>query len=355
MPQSRPSTYHSPQSLRSVSDLVDAGLVAPGQAEALSQVARNYATAIPAGLARLIDRTDPNDPIALQFVPSAQELVRTKDELSDPIGDAAKSPMRGLVHRYPDRVLLKPVLVCPVYCRFCFRREHVGDADGTMSDQDIEAALDYVGRAPQVREVILTGGDPLILTPKRVQRLGMGIQAISHVDIIRWHTRIPIAAPERITAEMIQALTHPFDGGKAVWLSIHCNHPRELTTQALQAIGSLRRAGIALISQTVLLRGVNDSVAVLEDLFRALVRIGVKPYYLHHPDLAPGTSHFRLKVSEGQDLVRSLRGRLTGIAQPTYVLDIPGGAGKSPLGGSYWDDTQCLIEDWQGNRHDYPG
>ena len=353
MSSSRPSTYHSPKTLRSVSDLIEAGLATGSEADSLRQVAARYATAIPPALAGLIDRSDPGDPIARQFVPTPDELTQTPDERADPIGDDCKSPLPGLVHRYPDRVLLKPLLVCPVYCRFCFRRESVGDADATLSQDQIDAALDYVARAPQVREVILTGGDPLMLTADRIDRLGRAIGRIPHVEIVRWHSRVPVAAPERITPAMAEALALPYAMGKAAWLSIHANHPRELSPAAVDAIGRLRRAGLALVSQTVLLKGVNDDPAVLEELFRALIRVGVKPYYLHHPDLAPGTGHFRVSIAQGRAIQRALRGRLTGIAQPTYVLDIPGGAGKSPLAAEYWDERQGLIEDWQGNRHPY--
>ena len=355
MSSSHPIPYHSPKTLRSVSDLVESGLVSPDQAEGVAQVSARYTIAVPPALVDLIDRSNPDDPIARQFVPSVQELVQGQGELVDPIGDDAKSPMRGLVHRYPDRVLLKPVLVCPVYCRFCFRRESVGDADGTLSDQEIDAALDYVANAPQVREIILTGGDPLMLNPDRIERLGRAISRIPHVEIVRWHSRVPIAAPQRITPALVAALSLPDQAAKAVWVSIHTNHAKEHTPDTRQAIGLLRRAGLSLISQTVLLKGVNDSACILEDLFRALVRQGVKPYYLHHPDLAPGTGHFRLSIAEGREIMRALRGRLTGIAQPTYVLDIPGGAGKSPLGSEYWDEEQGQIEDWQGNKHIYNG
>ena len=350
---SRPSTYHSPKTLRSLSDLIEAELIPPGRAPALQAVVDRYQTAITPVLADLIDRTDAADPIARQFVPTQAELETTPDELSDPIGDDVKSPLPGLVHRYPDRVLLKPLLVCPVYCRFCFRRDSVGSADGTMSPDQIQAAVEYIAAHPKVREVILTGGDPLMLHPEQIRHLSHSLSGLANVEVIRWHSRVPIAAPQRITAELAALLAQPFDRDKAVWVSVHCNHPRELGEPARQAIAHLRRAGLALVSQTVLLKGVNDQAQILETLFRDLVRLGVKPYYLHHADMAPGTGHFRLSIRQGQDLVRQLRGRLTGIAQPTYVLDIPGGAGKSPLNGDYWDADHGQIVDWQGNAHTY--
>ena len=350
---SRPLPYHTAKTLRSVSDLVEAGLVRPEQAERLDKVAERYGIAIPSMLAALIDPSDPNDPIARQFVPSARELIQTADELTDPIGDDAHSPLPGVVHRYPDRVLLKPVLVCPVYCRFCFRREQVGDADATLSENALDAALDYIADAPQVREVILTGGDPLMLGAERIAKLSSALASIPHLDVVRWHSRIPVADPERITPALVRALAVPFETGKAAWLSVHVNHPRELAAAAVEAIGRLRQGGLTLVAQTVLLNGVNDQAPILEALFRSLVRLGVKPYYLHHPDLAPGTGHFRLKIAQGQALVRALKGRLSGIAQPTYVLDIPGGAGKSALGPDCWDAVDGTITDWRGIAHDY--
>lgn len=317
----------------------------------MQAVEDRYAVAVPPIMADLLAGRDAQDPLARQFIPSAQELIQTEDERLDPIGDDAHSPLPGLVHRYPDRVLLKPILVCPVYCRFCFRREVVGDAEATVSGGDLDRALAYIAERPTIREVILTGGDPLMLTPERVARLTHGLAAIAHIDVIRWHSRVPVVAPERITDAMVQALGAC---DRAIWVSVHANHPDELTAAAAAAIRRLAKAGIALVSQTVLLRGVNDDPAVLEALFRRLIRLGVKPYYLHHPDLAPGTGHFRLPIAEGQKIVAELRGRLSGLAQPTYVLDIPGGAGKSPLTPAYWDDETGQIRDWRGQGHDYP-
>jgi lysine 2,3-aminomutase len=296
--------------------------------------------------------TDPADPIAAQFVPDPAELDMRDEENGDPIGDAPMSPVPGLVHRYPDRVLLMPTHVCASYCRFCFRREMIGPGkENALSPADFDRAIAYVASHPQIWEVILTGGDPLMLTPERVARLTQGLAAIAHIDVIRWHSRVPVVAPERITDAMVQALSAC---DRAVWVSVHANHPDELTAASAAAIRRLAKAGIALVSQTVLLRGVNDAPAVLDALFRRLIRLGVKPYYLHHPDLAPGTGHFRLSIADGQKIVAELRGRLSGLAQPTYVLDIPGGAGKSPLTPAYWDAETGRIRDWRGQGHDYP-
>jgi len=334
--------------LRSPAALIAAGLAPPAAVETLAAVAERFAVAVPPALAALIDPADPADPIARQFIPSALELAVAPEELADPIGDDAFSPLKGVVHRYPDRVLLKPVLVCPVYCRFCFRREQVGE--GALSPAETLAALSYVAARPELREVILTGGDPLMLAPRRLAALMRGIGAIPHVELVRVHTRLPIAAPERVTPALARALKA---SGRATWLAVHVNHPRELSVAATAALGRLADAGLPLLSQTVLLKGVNDDAATLEALFRALIRHRVRPYYLHHPDRARGTAHFRPSLAEGRALMRALRGRLSGIAQPTYVLDIPGGAGKVPVGPDYWDETAGQVADRDGNRHRY--
>ena len=317
----------------------------------MAAVALRYRVAITPAVAALVDRADPADPIARQFVPSPAELEARPEERGDPIGDEAYSAVRGVVHRYPDRVLLKPLLVCPVYCRFCFRREAVGDAAGTLTPEDLERALAYVAARPEIREVIVTGGDPLMLPAARLADLTRRICAIPHVELLRWHTRVPIADPARVTDAVARALRPA--GAVAVWVSVHANHPRELSPEARAALARLADRGLPLLAQTVLLRGVNDDPLVLEALFRALVRCRVKPYYLHHPDLARGTGHFRLTPDEGRAIVKSLRGRLSGIAQPTYVLDIPGGAGKVPIGPDYWDAATGTVEDWRGERHEY--
>lgn len=342
------------RSLRTPADLIGAGLAAPEQRGALEQVAARTAIALTPALVDLIDPADPRDPVARQFVPSAAELETAPEERADPIGDEAYSPVKGIVHRYPDRVLLKPIMVCPVYCRFCFRREAVGDADGTLSAAELDEALAYVSGRPEVREIIVTGGDPLMLPPNRLAELVARVGRIRHVEVLRFHSRIPVAEPERITPVLAGALRPAAESDLAVWVSVHVNHARELSPAARQGLRRLAEAGLPLVSQTVLLRGVNDSAEVLEELFRALVRNRVRPYYLHHPDLARGTGHFRLSIAEGQAIMRALRGRLTGIAQPTYVLDIPGGAGKVPLMPEFWDEARGEVIDWQGRRHRYP-
>lgn len=319
--------------LRTADDLIAAGLAPAAERAVLDAVGARYAVAVTPELVAAMDRTAASDPIARQFVPDVAELRTDPQELVDPIGDDAHSPVPGIVHRYPDRVLLKLVGVCAVYCRFCFRREMVGPgAETALTPDMLERALGYVAAHPEVWEVILTGGDPFMVSPRRMADVVGRLAAIPHVKVVRFHTRVPIAAPERVSEEMVRALKAP---GVAAYVAVHVNHARELGDAATAALGRLADAGIPLLSQTVLLKGVNDRVETLDALFRALVERRVKPYYLHHPDLAPGTGHFRLSIPEGQALVRALRGRLSGIAQPTYVLDIPGGAGKVPLTPGY--------------------
>jgi lysine 2,3-aminomutase len=313
----------------------------------LAEVARRYAVAITPASAALIDPDDPDDPIALQFRPDARELITAPDELADPIGDAAHSPLAGIVHRYPDRVLLLPTLVCASYCRFCFRREQVGPGKArALSPAQLDAAIAYIADHPEVWEVILTGGDPLVLSARRIQALMTRLGAIDHVKIIRLHSRVPAVAPERITPALIRALKA---ARKPVYLALHANHPREMTAGARAACARLIDAGIVMLSQTVLLRGVNDSAETLAALMRAFVETRIRPYYLHHGDPAPGTSHLRLSLAEGQALVKTLRGHISGLCQPTFIFDIPGGHGKVPAGPVWLGEE--VVEDPFGGVH----
>jgi lysine 2,3-aminomutase len=340
------------QTLRSLEALERDGLVESDPR--LAEAARAMAIAITPEMANLIDRTDAGDPIARQFVPSVRETEIAPEELSDPIGDEARSPVKGIVHRYPDRVLLKPLHVCPVYCRFCFRREKVGPGGEALSPAELAAALAYIRERPEIWEVILTGGDPLMMAPRRLGELIAALDAIEHVGVIRIHSRVPIVDPSRITGELLAAIT---PRRATLWIGVHCNHPRELSPAARAALAMLADAGIPLIGQTVLLAGVNDDVETLDQLMRALVSARVKPYYLHHPDLVRGTSHFRVSIERGQELMRALRGRLSGLAQPTYVLDVPGGHGKVPIGPAYLGDDPDAVQvrDAFGETHRYPG
>ncbi|MDR6873823.1 lysine 2,3-aminomutase [Bosea sp. BE125] len=345
---------HTP--MRSIDALIAQGLVAPEKRDGLDAVARRYAVSVTPAMAALIDPADPADPIARQFVPDAAELVTLPQELADPIGDEAHSPVEGVVHRYPDRALLKLVHACPVYCRFCFRREMVGPGGDALTGEKLDAALAYLASRPDIWEVIMTGGDPLILSARRVREIAARLAGIAHIKVARWHTRVPMVQPERVTADYARALRV---SGKASYIAVHANHPREFTDAARTALARLNEAGHVLISQSVLLKGVNADVETLGALMRAFVENRVKPYYLHHPDLAPGTAQFRLSLEEGQALVKSLRGHLSGLCQPTYILDIPGGAGKIPVGPAFLSGcetpgAEAFAEDRHGELHRYP-
>ena len=325
--------------LTPVDHLLQAGLAEPAQRDALEAVGRRYAIAVTPTLQALIDH--PRDPVGRQFVPDPAELLTAPHERHDPIGDDRLSPVPGIVHRYADRVLLKPLLICPVYCRFCFRREHVGPGGGVLGEAALQTALDWLGAHQEVGEVIITGGDPLMLSPRRLTRIVRALDAMAHVHTIRLHSRVPLADPARIDTALLDSL----EAETPLWLVVHANAAPEFTPEARAALDRLRRRGIPLLGQSVLLAGVNDSVARLEALLRAMLAARVKPYYLHQLDATPGTSHFHVPVARGQALLRALRGRVTGLAWPTYVLDVPGGHGKVPIGPGYLDGLAVIDPD----------
>jgi lysine 2,3-aminomutase len=343
------------RALRTIADLHDAKLLDRTRAPDLERVADRYAVAVTPAMAALIDTSDATDPIARQFIPDIRELEPTPGEDADPIGDKRHSPVEGLVHRYRDRVL-KIVHVCPVYCRFCFRREMVGPGrEPGLSPHEVDAAIAYIAAHTEISEVILTGGDPFVLTARRAADLTQRLAAIAHVKVLRWHTRVPVVDPERVTPDFVAALKTP---NAATYVALHANHAREFTPAALEACARIVDAGIPMLSQTVLLKGINDDAETLADLMRAFVENRIKPYYLHHADMAPGTSHFRTTIEHGQHLMRELRHRVSGIALPSYVLDIPGGHAKANLETCdverTADGTQRVRDD-EGAWHDYSG
>ncbi|MGH1418306.1 MAG: lysine-2,3-aminomutase-like protein [Hyphomicrobiaceae bacterium] len=346
--------------IKTVEELIDRGFVKPDTKDTLELVSSRYSVAITPAIADLIDPTDPADPIALQFVPQARETHHQPSENADPISDEKMTKTPGLVHRYRDRVLLKLVDICPVYCRFCFRREMVGPKpdqhpQGQLSEADLMSAMSYISNHKDVWEVIITGGDPFVLAPRRIQDVVERINAIDHVKVVRWHTRVPCVAPNLITEQLIDALK---SSNKTNYVALHANHVRELTDGAREACQCLIDRGIPMVSQTVLLRGINDNSTTLAELMRAFVETGIKPYYLHHADLAPGTSHFRTTIAEGQAIMQELRETLSGLAQPTYVLDVPGGSGKVPAHAAHVEakpnnPNSYGIKDAKGGQHEY--
>jgi len=338
--------------LRSVQALAREGLLDPKVVAELAPVEARYAVAVTAHIAEGI--SGGSEALRRQFVPTRAELRLVDGERADPIGDDVHEVVPGVVHRYPDRVLLKPVHVCPVYCRFCFRRESVGPKGLSLDTGQLDRAVAWIAAQDGIFEVILTGGDPLVLSPSRLGALVARLSAIPHVGVVRVHTRVPVVAPQRVTPDLVSALQAD---GAATWVAVHTNHPDELTPPARSALARLVDAGLPLVSQTVLLKGINDDVDTLTTLFRQLVRCRVKPYYLHHGDLAPGTAHLRTSLERGRALVARLRGRLSGLCQPTYVLDIPGGHGKVPAAAAWVESAGeggWTVRDWQGQVHAYP-
>ncbi|CAK7193309.1 L-lysine 2,3-aminomutase [Commensalibacter sp. Nvir] len=334
------------KTLRTIQDLIKADLIDSQDIKKMSQLKKKYAIAIPSEVAELIHSRE--DPIGLQYIPHISELVTHTREISDPIGDESLSPIRGIVHRYPDRALLKPILMCPVYCRFCFRREHVGLKDGVLNDHDLSQAIEWIKTHENIEEIILSGGDPLLLSPRRLKFIIAELSRIDHIKIIRIHTRMPFSTPSKITASLIDALSTD----KALWVVVHANHPLEFTEKAFHAVQHFTKAGIPMLSQSVLLKNVNDDATVLETLFKKFLTWKIKPYYLHQLDHAPGTYRFYVPIEQGQKILRTLRGRITGLAWPTYVLDIPGGYGKVPIGPIYYhnDEPDTVLDPSQRKR-----
>jgi len=290
--------------------------------------------------------------LAKQVIPSADEAFFEPQELSDPIGDEAFSPVPGLTHRYRDRALVKITYQCAMYCRFCFRRHKVSHAEENLSFEALQKAYEYIESHPEIREVIFTGGDPLVLTDARLEEHISRVESIPHIDTIRFHTRIPSALPERITEALCERLGN---SSKMVWMVVHINSAAELNAHTLSALKQLRRAGVGLCSQSVLLKGVNDAPERLLELFGGLYRAGVLPYYLHYPDLAKGTNHFRIPLERAIALVEELAGQLPGPALPRLVVDIPGGLGKISVSSEnvrqvsphLWEFRSPLNKQWK--------
>jgi lysine 2,3-aminomutase len=303
--------------------------------ERIREVLANMRLSITPHTLRLIDFDDPNDPILLMAIPQERELAFSPEEIVDPIGDDAKSPVPFLTHRYPDRVLVYATFFCAQYCRFCFRRAKTGEANPGPTKEDVDRIVQYLSEHPAVEEVILSGGDPLTLTDGQIEEWLRRLRDVPTVRRIRIHTRTVVNLPSRITENLVAVLRRYMDATHPIYVVTHFNHPREIAPENVEAVARLVDAGIVVRNQGPLLKGVNDDSAVLEELLRKLVDIRVVPYYLHQLDLAQGTNHFRVPMERGIELMRSLQGKLTGIAIPRYVLDIPGGKGKVPLSHAF--------------------
>lgn len=279
----------------------------------------------------LIDSKNPNDPVRMQAIPKIMESHISQEDMPDPLHEDADAPVPGMTHRYPDRVLLLLTDQCAMYCRHCTRRRKAGETDSPMPKDNVEKAIDYIRQHKEIRDVILSGGDPLTLGDERLDEVLGKLNKIKHIDIVRIGTRIPVVLPQRLTDSLIKVLTKY----KFVWLNTHFNHPQELTKEACSALAKLAEAGIVLGNQSVLLKGINDQVDVMKQLVHKLVKNRVRPYYIYQCDLSEGIAHFRTPVSKGIEIMESLRGHTSGLCIPTYVVDAPGGGGKIPVMPNY--------------------
>ncbi|MEA5048504.1 MAG: KamA family radical SAM protein [Eubacteriales bacterium] len=303
--------------------------------------------------ASLIDPNDPDDPIRKQSVPSILETRPDANDLADPLGETEDSPVPYVVHRYPDRVLLLVTMQCSMYCRHCTRRRVVGEEDRPISEDALQKAVSYIRMHGEIRDVLISGGDPLTMSTAKLEHIIASLRAIEHVEIIRIGTRVPVVMPMRITAELTDMLKkyHP------IWINTHFNHPKELTPDAARACAAIVDAGIPLGNQTVLLRGINDNAETMKRLLLGLVKMRVRPYYLYQCDLSCGIGHFRTRVEVGIAIMHQLTGNISGYALPKYVIDAPGGGGKIPVGYEYVikkDDQEVVLENYKGIRYRYP-
>jgi lysine 2,3-aminomutase len=301
----------------------------------------------------LIDPLNPEQPIRRAMIPTVYELRKCPGEADDPLGEEHQSPVPGMVHRYPDRVLLLATDFCSAYCRYCTRSRVVGHGDLTPSTQRLQAAFDYIARHPQIRDVVISGGDPLTLGDERIEWILKSLRAIRHVEVIRLGTKIPAVLPQRITPQLVRMLRryHP------LWMSLHFMHPDECCFETVKACNMLADAGMPLGSQTVLLKGINDSVATMRLLVQRLMKMRVRPYYLYQCDPISGSAHFRTPVAKGIEIIQGLRGFVSGYAVPQYVIDAPGGGGKVPLMANAVvgrDGDDLILRNYEGRDYRYP-
>jgi len=325
----------------------------PEEKEGCVFASQKLALAITPYFFNLIDRQDPNCPIRRQVIPRRDEMIVSQEEMLDSLGEDAHSPVAGLVHRYPDRVLFLVTDRCAAYCRYCTRSRLVSNAQDYNFHPEHERALRYIEAHPEVRDVLLSGGDPLLLSDRKLDHLLGRLRAIPHVEFIRIGSRIPVFLPQRITPELCDV----FRRHGPIWMSIHVNHPRECTRELMGACERLAMAGVPLGNQSVLLRGVNDDAEVMKALVHRLLRMRVRPYYLYQMDLITGGSHFKVDVRKGIEIIRALRGHTTGYAVPQYVIDAPGGGGKVPINPDYIEsinDDEVVFKNYEGRIFRYP-
>jgi lysine 2,3-aminomutase len=303
--------------------------------------------------ASLIDPNDPNDPIKMQSVPSIAELYDNENDMEDPLNEEGDSPVPNIVHRYPDRVLFLITLRCSMYCRHCTRRRVVGEKDGIITENELKVALNYIKKHTEIRDVLISGGDPFILGTSKLEHIISSIREISHVDVIRIGTRVPVVMPMRITDELMDMLKKY----QPIWINTHFNHIKELTPEAEAACQKIVNAGIPLGNQNVLLKGINDSTQAIKPLMLKLVHNRVRPYYMYQCDLSKGIGHFRTNVETGVKIIHELTGFISGYAVPKFVIDAPAGGGKIPINYNYViskDDKEVVMENYMGKTFYYP-
>ena len=324
----------------------------PEEEKGVKGCADKLTMSIPPYFASLIDPEDPGCPIRLQSVPRGGELKRSHHEMEDPCGEDKNSPVHGLVHRYPDRVLFLVNEMCAMYCRYCTRSRMVGDGNRTIRPSTYEAAFDYIRSNKKIRDVLISGGDPLTLGDHMLEHIISTVKSIPHVEFVRIGTRIPVTLPQRVTPELVAMLKKY----SPIWMSIHFNHPKEVTRRVKLACDMLADSGIPMGSQTVLLKGVNDKPYIMRKLMHELLKIRVRPYYIYQCDPILGSAHFRTPVSVGINIIEKLRGHTTGYAVPTFVIDGPGGGGKIPINPNYvisHEKGKYTLRNYAGKKYVY--
>ena len=339
--------------LTSVAQLEEHMTLTPDEKAGCLFASHKLALAITPYFFNLIDRNDPECPIRQQVIPRGGEAILSEEETLDSLGEDEHSPVPGLVHRYPDRVLFLVTDRCAAYCRYCTRSRLVSNAQDYNFHPEFEQGLRYIENHPEVRDVLISGGDPLLLSDKKLDHLFGRLRAIKHLEFIRIGSRIPVFLPQRITPELCEI----FKKHGPIWMSIHTNHPKEATAELRAACERLSFAGVPLGNQTVLLKGINDDVDIMKALMHRLLRMRVRPYYIYQMDLITGGAHFKVDVRKGIEIIRALRGHTTGYAVPQYVIDAPGGGGKVPINPDYVEkitDTAVIFRNYEGQQFRYP-
>ena len=344
--------WHLRRAVTSLDAVMAYGNLSTSERTLLARVIQKYPVIIPPYYLCLIDFSDPKDPIRLQSFP-AQEEIEFKDVgQPDPLEEEEDMVVPGLVHRYPDRVLMQVTNLCPMNCRHCTRKREWEEGIWTRTEAEVDRMIDYLRKTPQVRDVLISGGDPLVLSTAKLEDILAKLRAIPHLEIIRFGTRFPVVLPQRIDDELVEMLSRY----RPLWVNTHFNHPREITKEAALACEKLERGGVPMNNQSVLLRGVNDNLPVMRALCHGLLKIGVRPYYLYQCDPIKGTEHLRTSIWKGIELIEGLRGHTTGFAVPQYVIDAPGGGGKVPIGPNYLlaeTEDGVVLRNYEGLIFEY--